>query len=266
MELISKVSKGSLMDQVYIPKNRYGLSIGSYVVIKPLQEKTITNLKPFFHNVTSLEPVKIRIIEEIFEDISTKADYENIIVTGSFLEKGFNFNDIDVLLIAEGDIEKDLIQESIQKRLGVKLHLTVLSSRTLIKGLKTDPLYQSMINNCVSVKRFVYGLSSEIDYKILDLHLMKSKMMCDNFDFLSGNEKYEMLRNMVSIALFIDKKNVSKTNVDMKIDHLFGNDTHKKIKENITINKKEFLSKYKKNYDAIYSKILDGIKDASKQE
>ena len=36
VELIGKVSKGSKMDQIYIPKNREAIPVGSYVVVKPL--------------------------------------------------------------------------------------------------------------------------------------------------------------------------------------------------------------------------------------
>ena len=39
MEIISRVSKGSKMDQIYIPKNRAGLTIGEYVVITPLSRE-----------------------------------------------------------------------------------------------------------------------------------------------------------------------------------------------------------------------------------
>jgi len=44
------------MDQIYIPKNRMGFNIGSHVIIKLLeQEKPIE--KPYFYNVSSIEPV-----------------------------------------------------------------------------------------------------------------------------------------------------------------------------------------------------------------
>jgi len=39
MELIAKISKGSKMDQVYIPKNRIGFSAGSYVMMRNMQGK-----------------------------------------------------------------------------------------------------------------------------------------------------------------------------------------------------------------------------------
>jgi len=61
MEIIGRISKGSRMDQVYIPKNRAGLEVGSYVVIKPVKTEKIIE-KPYFYNVEEIEPIKIKII------------------------------------------------------------------------------------------------------------------------------------------------------------------------------------------------------------
>ena len=49
MEIISKISKGTKMDQIYIPKNRPGLDIGTYVKIIPIEEKIIK--RPYFYNI-----------------------------------------------------------------------------------------------------------------------------------------------------------------------------------------------------------------------
>ena len=102
MEMISKVSRGSRMDQVYLPKNRSGFSIGDYVIIRSFEPlKEIEKL--YFYNIDYIEPIKIQIIEHIFEIINKYSDkYDNILVNGSFLEKGFHFNDVDILLIKEG--------------------------------------------------------------------------------------------------------------------------------------------------------------------
>ncbi len=255
------------MDQIYIPKNRIDFDIGSYVIVRPLQKIEETAIKPFFYNIDFLEPIKVSIVNEIFENIDNVLDkYDNIIITGSFLEKGFNFNDIDILLIANKEFNKNYIEKLLENKIGIKVHIISMNNKTLIKGLNSDPLYQTMLSKCISRKRFVYRIKPKINYKILDLHLLKSKLLIENFDFLNGDEKYEMLRNAVSIALFIDGKEVSKNKVDENINKLFGKDMGKKIKENIIINKKDFLDKYKKFYNDLSFRILDGIKNGSKQK
>jgi len=98
VELISRISKGTRMDQIYIPKIRIDFTVGSYVVIRPLETIAEFEIKPFFYNIKYLEPIKTKIIKEIFKNLSEMIKCDNIIITGSFLEQGFRFNDIDVIL------------------------------------------------------------------------------------------------------------------------------------------------------------------------
>ena len=113
MEIISKISKGSKMDQIYIPKNRMGFSIGSHVIIKPLELENPTE-KPYFYNIHSIEPVKLKLVDEIFKIISNTTSYDNIIITGSFLDSGFNFEDIDILIIYERKLDITNIKKKIE--------------------------------------------------------------------------------------------------------------------------------------------------------
>lgn len=251
MEMISKVSKGSAMDQIYIPKRRAILPVGSYVLIKPLEAEE-TAFEPVFYNIKSLEPIKITIIKEIFKitDKHTKAD--NIIITGSFLEKGFRFNDIDVVLITEEKAEG--VRQELAKNLGINAHVITITNNALIKGLETDPLYRAMLSRCVSMNRFIYKIKPKINYKILDLHLLKSRLLIDNFKILNGSEKYDLVRNLISISLFINKKKVTADSINSAIDTIFGQKTVEHLKENTV--QKDFLIKYKNVYISTRNKIL----------
>ena len=189
MELISKISKGSKMDQIYIPKKRNGFVTGSYVIIQNIKTPIQTK-KPYFYNIKSIEPIKIEVIKQIMQIINKTISCENIIITGSFLDKGFNFNDIDIILINKNNLNIKVIKEEIEKSTGIKTHIIQTTNKTLIKGLSTDPLYQMMLSKYITKKRFIYKIKNKIKYKILDLHLLKSKILIDNFDILNGNEKY----------------------------------------------------------------------------
>src|SRR3989344_7711032 len=104
MELVGKVSKGTKMDQIYIPKNRHGLNDGEYVLIKAVQQKEEAK-KPYFYNVRELEPLKLKVIDDVFLLVDRNiSGYDNIIITGSFLDKGFNFNDLDIIIITDKEI------------------------------------------------------------------------------------------------------------------------------------------------------------------
>ena len=115
MELIGRISKGSKMDQIYLPKNRAGLPNGQYVIIVPLENqfKQKKSIKPFFYNVRDIEQLKLMIIENIFRIIE-EINPENIIITGSFLEKGFKFNDIDILVIKEENTDIKRLKDKIE--------------------------------------------------------------------------------------------------------------------------------------------------------
>ena len=70
-----------------------------------------------------------------------------------------------------------------------------------------------ILSRSIARKRFVYNVKSKINYKILDLHLLKSKSLIYNFDYLNGNEKYDLIRNMIVISLYLKHKRVNKDNL-----------------------------------------------------
>jgi len=264
MELIGKISKGSKMDQIYIPKNRTGFSSGDYVLIMPLDKKTDKEqFKPYFYNARNVEPVKFKILEEIFNLIEKKINPENIIITGSFLETGFKFNDLDILIITENKFNPDYIKNQIESITGIKTHIIVLNNKTLISGLSSDPLYSLMLSKCISKNRLIFNVKTQINYKILDLNLLKSKTLIDNFDILNGNEKYYFTLNMMSIFLFIQEKKLSKEIINKEIESIFKIKINE-LKENL-IEKNKFLKNYKLIYNKTFNLIMEGIKNEQKQ-
>jgi len=267
VELISRVSKGSKMDQIYIPKNRPGLNIGSFVLIKQIQESKNEKLKKeefYFYNVRYLEPIKVEIIKRLSTTIEKNLENcENIIITGSFLEKGFHFNDVDILIITEKKFNEKYIENIIEQKLGIKTHVIPINNNSLIEGLSTDPIYHLMLSKCVAKRRFIYRKQYKLNYKILDLHLLKSKILIDNFWFLNGNEKYNLTRNMIAIMLFLEKKTLTKESLDKEIIKIFKLSDINDLKNNI-LDKINFLKKYKEIYENISKKILGEIKNGTK--
>jgi len=262
MERIGRVSRGSKMDQVYLPKNRVGFGIGNYVVIKSLEEKKPVE-RLYFYGIKSIEPIKLEIIKEVIGIIGQALEnYENIIVTGSFLDVGFSFNDIDIVIVAEGKIIIKEIGKDTERKTGIRTHILTLSNKALIKGLETDPLYQMMLSRCVAKKRFIYKTKHKIDYKLLDLHLLKSKTLINNFDILDGNKKYDLVRNMVAIYLYLRGKKISNELVSKEIKRVLNLKNINEIKQNV-IGKKDFLKKYKLVYDKAFAKILRGIESGA---
>ena len=248
------------MDQIYLPKNRYGLMNGQYAVITPLETKfkEKEDFKPFFYNTKNIEPLKLMIIENIFKIIE-EINQENVIITGSFLERGFKFNDIDIIAIKEENINIERLRKKIEFAIGIRAHIILISSKTLLLGLSIDPLYSLMLSKCISKKRIIFKIKRKFDYKILDFQLLKSKLLIDNFDILNGEEKYYLILNMMSIFLFIQDKKLSKEAVNGSIEREF-NVKIEDIKQNM-VEKNKFIKKYEIIYNKAFNMIMENLNE-----
>jgi len=259
------------MDQIYIPKQRPGMPSGSYVIIKDLDEaleKGKTKERLFYYHIKKIEPIKIKMIQEIVKDLDARIKNENIFIVGSFLQSGFHFNDIDVLIIRKDNrshAPADALKDKIEGKIGLQAHIIIIDMPVLMQGLATDPMYEMMLSQSVARKRFVSRVKRKIDYKLLDLRLLKSKDIIENFDILSGEDKYYLIRNMAAIDLFIRGKRLNPEIVEKEISKVFQLKAIKEIKQNL-LDKEGFIGKFNKEYERIFKSILLGIEHESKQK
>src|SRR3989344_2854067 len=235
MEIVAKVSRGSKMDQIYLPKNRFGFAPGNNVLVRELTHEKQEKL--FFYNIKKIEKIKIMIINEIFN-----------------------------LLIKDKELRLNDVKDELKENLGINFHLILIDNKSLLKGISTDPLFQTMLSKHISKRRFIYNVKPEIRYRLLDMHLLKSNLLMEHFDVLKLNEKLDLLRNLISINLFIIKKQIiSKEEVYDKIKELFGDNIIEDLKNNL-VDKKKFIKKYKQIYNKTFNKILEGVRNESKQK
>ena len=83
----------------------------------------------------------------------------------------------------------------------------------------------------------------------------------DNYDILTGREKYYLIRNLLSIKLFMENNKLSNEIINKEIEMEF-NLSINKIKQNII--HKNLLSKYKQIYNKLFNSLMENIKNASK--
>ena len=260
MVLIGKISRGSRMDQVYIPKERGpGYEVGASVLINPVVKKERQKL--YYYNIKRLEPIKVAIIADVMGYLE---GFENVLVAGSFIEEGFNFEDIDIIVVTEEKVDCKSIEGHFREATGVKTHIIAVGFKTLLKGVSTDPLFQMLTSKFVSKKRVIFRAWNKINYKMLDLHLLKSELFIINFEFLTGREKYKLVRNLIAIMLFLDGRKVNAESVNHEIGRYFGKGAVRELKENLVA--KPFLARYKRLYDSTFSRIMKGVKSGSKQK
>ncbi len=247
MVIYGKISRGSRMDQIYLQKIRPpGFPAGATVEIKPTKKE---RFPLYSHKVGKLEPVKTMIKDEIFDYFS---EADNVLITGSFLEEGLQFHDVDIVLLGNLPVQKHW-REHFRQTLGINADITSLDRKSLLKGLRQDPLFQMMLSRYLAKKREILKYSNEVDYKLLDLHLLQSKALLDNFDLLTGREKYHLLRNVIAIRLFLRNKMLSSELVNKEIENAFGK--VELIRQNL-IQKGPFLKKFKKIYNSTFNEVM----------
>jgi predicted nucleotidyltransferase len=239
--------------------------VGSYVFIKPIvsvesnKAKQESTEKPILYGLLKIPSIKLYLAKEILKTIEQSSDsFDNVIITGSFFNEGFNFNDIDLLVLSEKEQKKEKLRIVLEERFGVIFHIVQLTKAELMEGLASDPLYENMLSRCIAKKRIIFNVKRNINPKLLDFHLLKSKALIDNFDLLSGREKYYLIKNMVAILLFIEGKKISNQLINESIKKLFYIE-QSRIEANL-IEKKEFLAKYKKIYQKVFNLIMDSFK------
>ena len=251
------------MDQIYIPKQRaMGFEVGTAVLIEPALQKVSGKPKLNYYHVERLAPIKIAVIERIFEYFEQVANVDNVLVAGSFLEPGFEFQDIDIVVLTEKSVNNTAMKAHFKATLGIDIHLIILPLKELLRGIASDPLFQMLLSRFIAKKRLVVLKSRLIKYKLLDLQLLESKALIDGFDFLNGREKYKLTRNAVAIACFLDNKPLNSCFIDKEIERHFGEASVISIKENNI--SPEFLLNYKLFHKKLFKRILEGVKNEPK--
>ena len=233
------------------------MQTGTFVIVKTLETNQEAKKQDSlnFYNTKNLEPIKIEIINKIMALIKKEIEFENIIITGSFLNNGFNFNDIDILLIIKKEQNIKQLENQIKSNMGIKPHIVQLTNTELIHGLQTDPLYQLMISKCISQKKLIYKITNKPIYRILDLHLLKSYPITNYPETLSGEDKYYLIRNMIAIKLFTENVKLTPEIINKEIEKTFGISAEN-IKKNIIEHSvyKKLTKFYKKLQDKIITR------------
>ena len=240
-----------------------GFEAGKTVIITPLED-IITKELPIFEYNVKLNSLKREIVKTIYNIIDSAGYYSNIIITGSFLDKGFNFEDIDIIIINSKNMDKAKLKNSIKQSLGILPHLILIDSKSFNRGIKRDPLFRLMVDKCISVKRTIFKKEKEINYKLLDIYLLKAKNLIDGYDLLNIKQRKKLLRDFISIKLFAENKEVTVKSIEKETERLFGKDVIGKLfyyGDNEA--KQKFIAKLTKAFNKLEAKILEnGSKQA----
>jgi len=258
-ELVKKISKGTRFNQIYLQKSEgLGFESGKTVIIRALADAIAKELPIFEYNV-KLNSLKKEIVKTIFKIIDNNGSYDNIIITGSFLDEGFNFEDIDIIII-NPKIDKSALKDSIRQSIGIAPHLILIDSESFNKGIRRDPLFRLMVDRYVSIKRAIFHKDKKANYKLLDIYLIKNRNLVDGYDLLSIKQRKKLLRDFISIKLFVDDKEVTIKNIKNEIERIFGNEVIEKLfYYGDGEAKQEFIANLKKEFNKLEKRILENV-------
>jgi len=229
-----RVSKGSRFNQIYIPQcMNQAFEVGDMVEVKLIKKQE----KIFYSkNTKKLGEFKEEVIRKIFSCLSSFKDIQQIFVYGSFLTEKVEYNDIDILIICDKQIEEK-VYRYVSDKIQLKFHVIAYSKRKLYKLFKIDPIIRSMLYYFISNKKEELLNDRELDKEHIKFLLMMPE------DLLKINAEsrafFDNLRRLLTIIRFLEDNAENSLEVFNELEKLIGKSLYDKIKRNQTINKKE---------------------------
>lgn len=232
MKFIHRISKGSKFNQIYVPKDKEEeFGVGDLVEVRLIEKKV--NLY-YSKNLRKLNPFKEKLVRELFVEIVKLPEVQQIFVFGSFLTKEIDYNDIDILVISEEEIEEEIYKNLI-KKFSLKFHVISINKDRLEKVLRVCPLTRSMLYSFVSNKPFTISEETEIDKN----HILYLLMMPEDLLKIELNSGifYNNIRKLITIERFLEDKDANPKEIESSLEDLIKEPLLSLIKKNEQIEK-----------------------------
>src|SRR3989344_6416866 len=239
-KFVHKVSKGRRFNQIYIPKEMNSVfEIGDVVEIILLSKK-----ESFYYskNLKKLSNYKENFVKEIFSSLAGFSDIRQVFIVGSFLTNKIDYNDLDVLLITDKNIETKIYNLLIEK-FNIKFHVITIPAHRFEYLIYSCPLTRSMLSYFVSNKEFNLPEEIKIDKNHIRYLLMTPE------DLLKVNPGsrayYDSIRRLITIEMFLENKPADILEINKNLANIVGDKLVSLIKNNEPIEKEQiaFLRK-----------------------
>ncbi|MFH1710808.1 MAG: nucleotidyltransferase domain-containing protein [Nanoarchaeota archaeon] len=232
MEFIHKISKGSRFNQIYIPREMDSLfEVGDLVEVKLLKK----SVGLFVIGEVKLSEFKENLIREVFSFLGKFKEVKQVFFFGSFLTKKVDYNDIDLLIVAENKRFDVVIYKEIIERFNLKFHVISIPEEKFFELSKICPLTRNMLGQSVSNKKFNIP-EKRIDKKHIEFLLM----MPEDLMKIKVNSRvfYDSIRRLIVIGKFLEGKEKSRENIEKEMAENLGK-MFEKIRDNEEISEKE---------------------------
>lgn len=258
LKFVHKVSKGSKFNQIYIPSENVNFEPGDLVEVRLLKKK----IKVHYSNtLKELSEFKKKLTEDVFSFLSDHREIKQIFLFGSFLTKKIDYNDIDLLILIEG--QNKSFEESIYNRLidrfNLNFHIIFFDEEKLMELLVYCPLTRGMLYYYVSDKDFEIPKQTRINGNHIRFLLMMPEDLLE-VDLDTGIEYYNALRKLCVVGNFLNGKEISPGSIDLYLGNLLK-DKLKLLKENEILDKNILINVktvIKHKLEEIYGMIDNG--------
>lgn len=212
MKFIGKVSKGSVFNQIYVPKDlRLEFEAGSSVEVRLIGKKL------YYSKSFSVSEFKERLIKETFSFLGSFG-IKQVVIAGSFIREKVDYRDIDLLLVVSKRDEKfeNFVYESLIEKFNLKFHLLFVEEESFIKLQESCPLIRSLLFYSISDKE-IKKKTRKMDEKHIKFLLMMPE---DLLKIKAGSRVfYDSLRRLIIIEKFLSGKdeNPEDANKELKM-------------------------------------------------
>lgn len=214
-KFMHKVSRGSRFNQIYIPRDMERVfEVGDLVSVE-LVEKSI---QIFYSKNINLSEFKEKLVREIFSFLSRFKDIKGIFLVGSFITQKVDYRDIDLLIVANKDIENEIYSKIIDK-FNLNFHVILVPEERLERLSEICPLTRSMLYSYVSNRKFNLP-ESKIDKN----HIKFLLMMPEDLLKIKASSRtfYDNIRRLITIERFLDNKELSPEEINKELKKSLG--------------------------------------------
>jgi REP element-mobilizing transposase RayT len=231
LKFVHKVSKGARFNQIYIPKSmELNFQAGDLVEVTLLEK---SNSVYYSKTLPKLSEFKENLIKNIFSELDKFREIRQIFIIGSFLTQKQDYNDIDIILISEKNLEKEIYKILINK-FELKFHVMSIPEDNFKSLQKYCPMTRSMLYYFVSNKKFNLPKETELNQNHIKFLLMMPE------DLLTINLKsrvfYDSIRRLLAIERFLENRPLNPFDINKEIKNILGEKIVIDIRNNENMN------------------------------
>jgi hypothetical protein len=230
---VHRVSKGSRFNQIYVPKEmEYHFQSGDLVEVTLIEKKSSIH---YSSDLIKLGEFKENLIKNIFGELRIFKKISQIFVVGSFLTQKQDYNDIDIILISEKNIEKEACTLLVDK-FELKFHILSIPENKFKNLQKYCPLTRSMLFYFISNKEFKLPKETEINKG----HIRFLLMMPEDILKIKVRPRifYDSIRRLITIERFLGNLSLNSLEINKEIQALISQNIAKDMRNNELIDDK----------------------------